>query len=124
MTSPLQTLKDRFGDDPKKAKAELIKAVQKVGKDLWADRLSEAKGIEHISNKKLLHLETVLTEIKDAVGSRDKLVSELLGLQGRDKDDDYQARLEQWSTLRLWDNYKAVKRRGDKKGRRARKKSA
>ena len=111
MTAPLEVLKSRFGDDRKKAKAELIKAVQTAGKDLWTDRLNEAKGLEHVSNKKLLHLEEALQEIKSAVGSRDRLVGELLQLENREKDGDYKVRLDGQSTLRLWDVYKAAKRR-------------
>ena len=111
MTAPLEILKSRFGDDRKKAKAEMIKAVQAAGKGLWTDRLNEDKGLEHVSNKKLLHLEEVLKEIKEAVGLRDKLVGEILSLGKREKDGDYKVRLDGQSTMRLWDNYKVAKRR-------------
>ena len=56
--SPLSIVKERFGDDPKKAKEKLVAAVKKVaGKDLWLDRLNAEKGLQHVSNRKLLHLE-------------------------------------------------------------------
>ena len=107
--SPLAILKERFGDDPKKAKEKLVAAVKKAaGKDLWVDRLNEAKGLAHVSNKKLLHLEQVLEKVAKEVGSRDKLISEIAKLKGRAKDDDYRARLAEESTPTLWDRFQAV----------------
>jgi len=106
---PLSIVQARFGDDPKKAKEKLIAAVKKVaGKDLWLDRLNEEKGLEHVSNKKLLHLEQVFEAVSKAVGSRDDLISEIAKLQGRSKDEDYKARLGEVSTPSLWDRFQAV----------------
>jgi hypothetical protein len=111
--SPLSIVKERFGDDPKKAKKKLVAAVKKVaGKDLWLDRLNEEKGLEHVSNGKLLHLEQVLEAVSKEVGSRDKLIGAIAQLQGRSKDDDYKARLGEESTPSLWDRYQAVQSRG------------
>ena len=46
--SPLSIVKERFGDDPQKAKEKLVAAVKKAaGKDLWLERLNEEKGLEH-----------------------------------------------------------------------------
>lgn len=107
--SPLSIVKERFGDDPKKAKAKLVAAVKKAaGKDLWLDRLNEEKGLDHVSNKKLLHLEEVLEAVGKQVGSRDKLIAEIAKLQGRAKDEDYKARLAEESTPALWDRFQAV----------------
>ena len=107
--SPLSIVKERFGDDPKKAKEKLVAAVKKVaGKDLWLDRLNEEKGLEHVSNGKLLHLEQVFEAVSKEVGSRDKLIGEIVKLQGRSKDDDYKARLGEESTPSLWDRFQAV----------------
>jgi len=107
--SPLSIVKERFGDDPKKAKAKLVAAVKKAaGKDLWLDRLNEEKGLDHVSNKKLLHLEQVLEAVSKKVGSRDKLIGEIAKLQGRAKDDHYKASLAQESTPALWDRFQAV----------------
>ena len=92
--SPLSIVKERFGDDPKKAKEKLVAAVKKAaGKDLWLDRLNEEKGLEHVSNKKLLHLEQVLTAVRKEAGSRDKLITAIAEAQGRGKDEAYKARL-------------------------------
>jgi len=107
--SPLSIVKERFGDDPKKAKEKLVAAVKKVaGKDLWLDRLNEEKGLEHVSNRKLLHLEQVFEAVSKEVGSRGKLIGEIAKLQGRSKDEDYKARLGEESTPSLWDRFQAV----------------
>jgi hypothetical protein len=107
--SPLSIVKERFGDDPKKAKEKLVAAVKKVaGKDLWLDRLNEEKGLQHVSNRKLLHLEEVLGAVSKEVGSRDKLIVEIAKLQGRAKDEDYKTRLVEESTPSLWDRYQSV----------------
>jgi hypothetical protein len=107
--SPLSIVKARFGDDPKKAKEKLVAAVKKVaGKDLWLDRVSGEKGLQHVSNRKLLHLEQVFEAIGKDVGSRDKLIGEIAKLQGRAKDKDYLARLSEESTPSLWDRYQSV----------------
>jgi len=109
--SPLSIVKERFGDDPKKAKEKLVAAVKKVaGKDVWLDRVNEGKGLEHVSNKKLLHLEQVLQAVAK-VGSRDKLIDAIAEAQGRAKDDAYKARLGEESTPALWDRYQAVQSR-------------
>lgn len=107
--SPLSIVKERFGDDPKKAKEKLVEAVKKAaGKDLWLERVSEEKGLEHVSNKKLLHLEEVFGAVSKEVGSRDELIGQIAGLQGRSKDEGYKARLAEQSTPSLWDRYRAV----------------
>lgn len=107
--SPLSVVKERFGDDPKKAKQKLVAAVKKAaGKDLWLDRLNEAKGLAHVSNKKLLHLEQVLEKVAKEVGSREKLIGEIAKLSGRAKDEDYKARLAEESTPTLWDRFQVV----------------
>jgi len=109
--SPLSIVKERFGDDPKKAKEKLVAAVKKAGgKDVWLDRVNESKGLEHVSNKKLLHLEQVLQAVAK-VGSRDKLIDAIAEAQGRAKDDAYKARLGEESTPALWDRYQAVQSR-------------
>ena len=110
--SPLSIVKERFGDDPKKAKEKLVAAVKKAaGKDLWLDRLNEEKGLEHVSNKKLLHLEQVLEAVSKEVGSRDKLIEAIAKARGRVEDDAYKARLGEESTPALWDRYQSVQSR-------------
>ena len=110
--SPLSIVKERFGDDPKKAKEKLVAAVKKAaGKDLWLDRVNEEKGLKHVSNKKLLHLEQILEAVSKEVGSRDKLIGAIAKAKGRDKDESYKTRLGEESTPALWDRYQAVQSR-------------
>jgi hypothetical protein len=107
--SPLSIVKERFGDDPKKAKEQLVAAVKKVaGKDLWLDRLNEEKGLQHVSNRKLLHLEQIFAAVSKEAGSRDELIGKIAKLQGRAEDEDYVTRLGEESTPSLWDRYQSV----------------
>jgi hypothetical protein len=100
--SPLQQVKDRFTD-----KDGLVSAVKELAKgDLWADRLNEDKGLELVSNKKLLHLHEVLSAVKSEFGSREKLIAAILERENRGKDEGYKARFESWSTPRLLDHYR------------------
>lgn len=104
--SPLAQVKDRFG-----SKDELVKAVQAMADDdLFLDRVSEAKGLERVSNSKLLHLHSVLSEVKEEFGSRAKLIEAICEAEKR-KDEGYRDRLGRWPTPRLLDWYRSAKRR-------------
>ena len=101
--SPFAEVKDRFG-----SKEKLVDAVRDLaGEDLFLDRVNEDKGLERVSNKKLLHLHAVLSEVKERFGTRAKLVDAILEVEGR-KDQGYRDRLERWPTPRLWDWFKSV----------------
>ncbi len=101
--SPLAEVKDRFG-----SKEKLVDAVRELaGEELFLDRVNEDKGLERVSNQKLLRLHAVLSEVKAKFGSRAKLVDAILEAEGR-KDAGYRDRLERWPTPRLWDWYKSV----------------
>lgn len=114
--SPLTIVKERFGDDRKAAKSKLVKAVKDAaGKDLWLDRLNEEQGLEQVSNRKLLHLESVFAEVSKAVGSRKKLIEAIAEAHGKKSDADYKSALEGRPTPRLWDQYKALQKRSAKK---------
>ncbi len=105
--SPLQTVKERFKD-----KAALVKAVEGLAKgDLWIDRVNTDKGLDCISNKKLLHLHDVLSSVKDEFGSRAKLIDAIAEAEGRPKDGDYKSGLERHPTPRLYEIYRAAKKR-------------
>jgi hypothetical protein len=100
--SPQDQVKERFDD-----KAKLVAAVKKLAKgDLWADRLNEDKGLDHVSNRKLLRLHDVLSTVKSEFGSREKLIDQLLAAENRSKDADYRTRFESWPTPRLLDAYR------------------
>ena len=103
--SPLATVNDRFG-----SKEKLIEAVRELANDeLFLDRLNEDKGLDRVSNKKLLHLHSVLTEVKDRFGSRAKLIDAICTAENR-KAQGYRDRLEKWPTPRLWDWLKSIEK--------------
>jgi hypothetical protein len=105
--SPLAQVQKQFG-----SKEKLIEAVKGlVSDELWLDKLNEDKGLERVSNRKLLHLHAVLTEVQKEFGSREKLVSALLDLGKRGKDEGFKGRVTSWSTPRLLDAYRAAKKR-------------
>ncbi len=105
-SSPLSQVKERFND-----KAGLVSAVQALATDeLWLGRINEDKGLDSVSNKKLLRLHDVLSTVKKDYGSRAKLIDAILGAEKRSKDTGYQARLEKWPTPRLLDAVRAAKK--------------
>lgn len=105
--SPLALVKERFQD-----KDGLLKAVRELATDeLWIDRLDADKGLDSVSNKKLLRLHTVLSAVKEKFGSREKLVDAILSQEKRAKDDGFKSRLTRFSTPRLFDMYNVGARR-------------
>jgi hypothetical protein len=105
--TPLSVAKERFT-----SKDKLVEAVQKLAtKDLWLDRVNDAKGLARVSNAKLLRLHDILTSVKKDFGSRDKLIDAILTLEKRAKDAGYKARLEAYPLPRLVDLHGAVARR-------------
>ena len=109
--SPLEIVKERFGADRQAAKAALVKAVRDLaGEGLWVERVNADKGLERASNRKLLHLHEVLTEVKERFGSRSGVIDAILERDQRSKDSGLRARLETWPTPRLWDYYRGAKR--------------
>jgi hypothetical protein len=108
--SPLETVKARFKD-----KAGLVAAVQSLATDdLWTDRVSTDKGLDSVSNKKLLHLHDVLSEVKSQFGSRAKLVDAIVSAEGRQKDAEYKTSLERHPTPRLLQISRAGQKRTKK----------
>lgn len=105
--SPLTIVKERFGNDPKEAKAKLVAAVRAFGDDLFVDRLNEDKGLERVSNQKLLHLHDVLSEVKEQFKTRDGLIDAICDAEKR-KDAGYRERLEAWPVPRLWAHYRSL----------------
>lgn len=106
-SSPMQIVKERFGD-----KAKLVAAVEKLTTDeLWLDRVNPDKGLDKVSNAKLLRLHDTLTAVKDKFGSRAKLIDAILELEQRSGDAGYKSRLEGYPTPRLMDAYKTAEHR-------------
>ncbi len=105
--SPLAITKEKFGD-----KAKLIAAVEALATDdLWLKRTRKEEGLEHVSNAKLLRLHATFSAVKDQFGTREKLVSAILDLEKRGKDDGYKSRLTAYPVPRLFDLYKSTKKR-------------
>jgi hypothetical protein len=105
--SPHQIVKERFND-----KESLVKAVRDLGESgLWIDRLNDDKGLEMVSNRKLLHLHDLLVQVKERFGSRAKLIDALLEQENRGKDEGFRTRLEKYGTPRLWEMLQAAEKR-------------
>jgi len=109
--APLATVKERFGD-----KAKLVEAVKGfMTEELWVGRTSSDrggdKGLDHVSNAKLLRLHATFSEVKDKFGTRAKLIDAILTAENRTKDAGYKARLESFPVPRLYDQYKAAQKR-------------
>jgi hypothetical protein len=105
--SPYQIVKERFSD-----KESLAKAVRALADaDLWIDRLNDRKGLEMVSNRKLLHLHDLLVQVKERFGTRAKLIDALLEQEKRSKDQGYRARLEKYGTPRLWEMLRVGEKR-------------
>ena len=107
MKSPLATVKETFGD-----KAKLVEALQKLtGDDLWLSRTNAGKGLAHVSNAKLLKLHAVFTTVKAKFGTHAKLVTAILELEKRTKDEGYKAHIQAWPVPRLYDHYPSASKR-------------
>lgn len=112
--APLALVKERFGE-----KAKLVEAVRALAtEELWlgrtnADRGGD-KGLEHVSNAKLIRLHDTLSQVKKDFGSRAKLIEAICELEKRAKDEGYKKRLGTWPVPRLYDSYKAAKKRADR----------
>lgn len=109
--SPLATVKERFGD-----KSKLVEAVKGFAtEDLWLGRTSADrggdKGLEHVSNAKLLRLHAIFSEVKEKFGTRAKLVDEILAVENRSKDQGYRKRLEVYPVPRLYDLFRSASKR-------------
>jgi hypothetical protein len=111
MASPLAIVKDKFGD-----KQKLVEAVKALAtEELWlartnADRGGD-RGLEHVSNAKLLRLHGVLSHVKEKFGTRGKLIDALLEAEKRTKDAGLRKRYEAYPVPRLFDLYKATTKR-------------
>ncbi len=109
--TPLAEVKERFG-----SKENLVKELKGMfdkGK-LFQDRLNADKGLR-VSNAKLLNLHKVATEVQERFGAREKLLDDLLKVLGREKDENFKSRFENWGLPRLWDYYQTVSKGQSKK---------
>ena len=120
MKSPLALVKERF-----ESKEKLVAAVKAFAsnEDLWLGRTNESKGLERVSNAKLLRLHQTFTQVKEKFGTRAKLVDAVLAAQNRSKDTGLKKRLEAYPVPRLFDLYKSVSK-GTKAAEKAEPKAA
>ena len=107
--SPAAIVKHQFGD-----KAKLVAALSPLtSDDLWVNRVNETKGLERVSNAKLLRLFGVLSAVKEKFGTRAKLVDAICEIEKRTKDEGFKKRLLGYPVPRLYDTYRtAAKRAG------------
>src|SRR5580693_7487424 len=113
MRSPLAIVKEKFGD-----KAKLVEAVKGLAtEDLWLGRTNQdrggPRGLERVSNAKLLRLHAVLSEVKAKFGSRAQLIDGILAAEKREKDGGFKTRLEKYPVPRLYDMYKSAQKRAN-----------
>jgi hypothetical protein len=105
--TPLETIKERFND-----KAGLVQAVRSlISDELWTDRLNADKGLNSVSNKKLLRLHAALSSVKSQFGSRGKLIDAILADVKRAKDGDYKKALERLPAPQLLQIFSAGSKR-------------
>jgi hypothetical protein len=108
--TPLEQVKERFG-----SKEKLVEAVENLATDeMWIDRYNEVKGIQSVSNAKLLRLHDHLTEAKQRFGSRDQLIGAILDLEKRTKDAGLKQRLGRYPVPRLLDLHGAAAKRAQR----------
>ena len=86
--SPIAQVKEQFGD--KEKLVDRVLGVITLGE---ADREAAKSKLLAVSNKKLLRMFEVSTEIQKSYGSPDKLVSTLAAAVGKAKDQAYVAKL-------------------------------
>lgn len=109
--SPLALVKERFGD-----KSKLVEALKSFTTDeLWVGRTNADrggdKGLNNVSNSKLLRLHATFSEVKEKFGTRAKLIDSIVAAEKREKDAGYRKRIEQYPVPRLYDLYKSAQKR-------------
>ena len=107
--SPLAIVKERFGD-----KQKLVDALKKLATDdLFLDRANADKGLDHVSNRKLIRLHDLLEQVKKDHGSRAGLIKALATAEGHGENAEFKSSLERFSTPRLMDRLGAAKKRAN-----------
>lgn len=109
--SPLARVKKDFGD-----KKKLIEALQALaGEDLWLGRTSkdrgQGKGLNVVSNAKLLKLYATFKAAKEKFGSRSKLIDAIVEVEKRTKDEGFRKRIDAYPVPRLFDLWKSAQKR-------------
>lgn len=94
------------------SKAELVTKVKALATDaLWINRFSTEDGWARLSNRQLVRLHGLLTEVGARFASRAELIGAIATAEGHGKDNDYKVSLERHPLPRLWDQLKSAERR-------------
>lgn len=94
------------------SKSELVDKVKALATDaLWINRFSSEDGWARLSNRQLVRLHGLLTEVGARFASRAELIGAIATAEGHGKDADYKTSLERHPLPRLWDHLKAAERR-------------
>lgn len=109
--SPVVQVKDKFG-----SKENLIKEVKKLfdKTDLFSDHLSADKGLERVSNRKLLRLHALASEVKEKFGNRKKLLDQYLKVVGKENIKTMPEKLSTLTLGRLLDIYRRAEKQSRK----------
>jgi hypothetical protein len=114
--TPSVKVKEQFG-----SKENLLKEVKKLFEktDFFPDRLNPEKGLERVSNRKLLRLHAMATELKDKFGSRKSMIEEYVKLAGQANVEAMKEKLAEMTLGRLVDLYRRVEKLGRRQTRKA-----
>ena len=114
--TPSVKVKDQFG-----SKENLLKEVKKLFEktDFFPDRLNPEKGLERVSNRKLLRLHAMATELKDKFGSRKSMIEEYVKLAGQANVAAMKEKLAEMTLGKLVDLYRRAEKLGRRQTRKA-----
>ncbi|MFH1435277.1 MAG: hypothetical protein ABIJ56_06140 [Pseudomonadota bacterium] len=100
--NPAIEVRERFG-----SKDELVKEVRKLFEktDFFSDKVNADKGIERVSNKKLLRLHRMATRVQEKFGTRKKLIEAYVQLTNKGKLANVEKKLSNLTLGRLLDLY-------------------
>ncbi len=105
--TPGVKVKEQFG-----SKENLLKEVKKLFEktDFFPDRLNPDKGLERVSNRKLLRLHALASEMKDKFGSRKNMIEEYVKLAGKANVEAMKEKLAEMTLGKLVDLYRRVEK--------------
>ena len=109
--SPAVEVRERFG-----SKDELVKEVKKLfdKTDLFSDKVNADKGIGRVSNKKLLKLHRMATQVQEKFGTRKQMIEAYVKLTNKAKQANVEQKLSNLTLGRLMDLYGRAEKQGKK----------
>lgn len=94
------------------SKSELVEKVKALATEaLWINRFSSEDGWARLSNRQLVRLHTLFTDVSKRFASRAELIAAIATAEGHGKDNDYKTSLERHPLPRLWDQLNSAERR-------------